>query len=68
MDKKNEAVELKVLRLIADGARTPAALKTKMRKDVRKVVQLLRNTDSIRTEGDQLILTRKGAGRLRFAS
>ncbi len=61
--------DLKILRVIADGSRTLAKIKTKMRKDQSAKVKALVKAGSVRkdAESGDYILTRKGAGQLRFA-
>jgi ribosomal protein S19E (S16A) len=67
IEKKKLRTEIKVLELVAAGSRTPALLKKALRKDARAVVKLLEKDGSLEksAEGD-LILTKRGAGRLRF--
>ena len=67
MTDQKERSDLKLLRAIADGFRTAAELKRKMRKDVRaRITVLTRNGSIEKGAGNRLILTKKGAGRLRF--
>lgn len=61
-------LELRVLRTISEGSRTPAELKSKLRKDVGSTLRTLRADNSIETADGVLKLTKRGAGRLRFAS
>ena len=71
-----QELQLRILRNIANGSRTARELKAAMRKDVRVHVQQLIKSGSVRkaTPADagkdvgDFILTRKGAGQLRFAS
>jgi len=62
-------MDLRILRKIADGARTNKQLKTQLRKDPRVRVAALVKEGSVRKDEEgKLILTRKGAGRLRFVA
>ncbi len=65
---KNEKLELRILRLVANGARTPSDLKKKMRKDVKTRITALKRDESLESQDGKLLLTKRGAGRLRFAS
>lgn len=59
---------IRVLRAIAGGARSLAELKKALRKDARAAVSALRKDGSVDDVEDVgLVLTRRGAGRLRFA-
>jgi len=61
-------LDLRVLRAISDGARTLAELKKAMRKDVRgRVLALTKDGSVEKSEDGELVLTKRGAGRLRFA-
>lgn len=60
--------DIRVLRAIANGARSLAELKKALRKDVRASVSALRKDGSLAADDDKLVLTKRGAGRLRFAS
>jgi len=61
-------LEIRILRAVADGYRTTIALKRILRKDVRTQVKRLEG-DSLRVDAQRgLILNKRGAGRLRFAS
>ena len=67
MDLK-ERSDLKLLRAIAGGFRTNSELKRKMRKDVRARINVLTRDGSVeRGDDNRLTLTKRGAGRLRFA-
>ena len=66
--KQNQKNDIRILRAISGGARTSADLKKAMRRDVRKDVNLLRKDGSVDQIDGEFILTRRGAGRLRFAS
>ena len=58
---------IRVLRAIAGGARSLAELKKALRKDVRALVTALRKDGSVEQIDGELTLTKRGAGRLRFA-
>lgn len=68
MKPTNHKNDIRILRAISGGARTSADLKKAMRRDVRKDVNLLRKDGSVDQINGEFILTRRGAGRLRFAS
>lgn len=58
---------IKILRAIAGGARSLGDLKKVLRRDVRGAVnQLIKDISVEKVDGD-LTLTKRGAGRLRFA-
>lgn len=59
---------LRVLRAISEGARSLSDLKRVLRKDARAAVAALRKDGSVGQVGGMLTLTKRGAGRLRFAS
>lgn len=59
---------IKILRAIAAGSRLPAELKRVMRKDVRAQLNALRKDGSVEQIDGAYVLTKRGAGRLRFAS
>jgi predicted transcriptional regulator len=59
---------LKILHAIAGGARSLAELKKAMRRDVRGAVNQLTKDGSVEKVEGALRLTKRGAGRLRFAS
>lgn len=59
---------IKILRAIAGGARLVAELKAVLRKDVRKQLIALRKDGSVEQIDGAYVLTKRGAGRLRFAS
>lgn len=71
-----DQLTLRILKNIASGSRTAKSLKTALRKDVRRQIASLMDGGSIRKataddygkEPGDFILTRKGAGQLRFAS
>jgi hypothetical protein len=58
---------IRVLRAIAGGARSLSDLKKELRKDVRGLVNALRKDGSVEQTDGELTLTKRGAGRLRFA-
>lgn len=60
--------DLRVLRAISEGARSLADLKKAMRKDMRgRVLALTKDGSVEKAENGELILTKRGAGRLRFS-
>jgi Mn-dependent DtxR family transcriptional regulator len=59
---------IKILRAIAGGARSLAELKKVLRRDVRGAVNQLAKDGSVEKVEGSLTLTKRGAGRLRFAS
>jgi hypothetical protein len=59
--------DLRILRAVAEGHRTPADLKKKLRKDVKAQLNALKRDGSLETIEKELVLTKRGAGRLRFA-
>lgn len=60
--------QIRVLRAISKGARSLSDLKKALKKDVRSVVNQLTDDKSVFASDEGLILTKRGAGRLRFAS
>jgi hypothetical protein len=67
-DAKQDALDIRILRAVAQGKRTPKELKTAMRKDVSARVRALVTDNSLERQDGSLMLTKRGAGRLRFAS
>ena len=66
--KPDEKQNLRILRFVADGYRTNSDLKKKMKRDVRSCVNALKKDNSLEVIEGELVLTKRGAGRLRFAN
>jgi len=66
-DKSKLKNEIKVLEAIADGHRTAGALKKVTRKDQRATLTALVKDGSVeKNDANDYVLTKRGAGRLRF--
>ena len=64
----NFKVELRALRAISEGARSSSELKKVLRRNVRSVLDRLVKDGSVINMNGKLILSKRGAGRLRFVA